>query len=172
MLARLEAIDGVAIARTEATGRHFLLELDPGSVADAVQARALESLGGDSHRLELDAEEDQVGGFLEGELWMSPEELLKLSLIEARILARRHALDAAKSAGLDAEQESKLEELVRQELFSEFEAVHERGGSEDRVWYKPAFRAAFDRACVRARAFLSGDQAIKAMDAMAAEYRE
>ena len=158
VLARLDRIPGVRRSHADCTGRDFLIELEAAADVAAAAAAALAVLGSGSARHSPEAEAEQVAGFGAGDLWMDAGRILTLSLIEARILARRKAEEAAADAGLDEAGTAALAELLRQELTSEFRRVHGRGGSEEQGWYAEPFRAAYRRALERAPVFLSEAQ--------------
>jgi hypothetical protein len=154
----MDRIPGVRRSHADCTGRDFLIELEAAADVDAAAAAAMAVLGAGSARHSPEAEAEQAAGFGTGDLWMDAGSILTLSLIEARILARRKAEEVAADAGLDEAVAAALGEILRQELTNEFRRVHGCGGSEEQGWQAEPFRAAYRRALERAAASLSDAQ--------------
>lgn len=158
MLARLSKIPHVAAAQVDATGRHFVLLPSEGADPAAVASQALQILGPDSSHLQDPGIESLIGGFDLDELWVSFNNIRRLSLLEARILAANWGESAAREAGLSAQGAMHLADLLRAELMKELDRVHAEGGTSERTWYKRAFPDAFERA-VAAMDMISSSQA-------------
>jgi len=159
VLARLNAISGVACSHVDPTGRHFLIELGSEADAEKVSVQVMTALGAGSQKLEAPWDEPQAAGWTHGELWLDSNNILMLSLLEARMLAARWSAKAGKELGLPGEAVQNLEEVIREELASEFERVHKQGGSSDRRWYVRPFASAFDRVADRMKEVISQNQA-------------
>jgi hypothetical protein len=145
VLARLSRIPHVAAAQVDATGRHFVLLPSEGADLDAVVAQALQILGTDSSHLKGPGIESQIGGFDLDELWVSSDNIRRLSLLEARMLAANWGEAAAKEAGLSGQETRHLVDLLRAELMKELDRVHAGGGTAERNWYRRSFPDAFER---------------------------
>jgi hypothetical protein len=148
VLAQLSTIPGVREAHVELTGQFFILEPLSGRKAALVE-RVLELLGPDSRLLDSPWQEEEIGSLGKAELWLSPDTIRNLSMLEARILADRWGSAAARSAGLDTAATFRLVWMLRRELNCEFNRVHAQGGVTDKKWYLQAFPGAFDRLAIR-----------------------
>ncbi len=159
MLARLNAISGVACSHVDATGQHFLIELGSEANDEKVSAQVVAVLGAGSQKLEAPWDEPHAAGWTRGELWLDSNNILTLSFLEARMLSARWSARAGKELGLPAEAVRELGEVLREELDREFERVHAQGGTSERTWYVRAFASAFDRVADRMKGAISRDQA-------------
>lgn len=135
MLARLDAVPGVAESRVEASGRFFLLALAPGADPAAVVAAARGALRGRGRALDAAAAAAQLDARERGDPWLSAREVHALSYVEGRIVAFRAADAVAASAGLDGAARAALAEAARAELFLAIERVHAEGGRESSGWF-------------------------------------
>jgi hypothetical protein len=139
VLARLDAIPGVAGARAEGTGRHLLLELAPETDLAAVEAAARQVLGGGARRLDERAAAAQLEAISRGDRWFTAAEAPQLSFLEARILSVRIAGDLVGALALPAPEAARLVEAIRQVLFEAVERVHAEGGRESSGWFFAAW---------------------------------
>lgn len=139
MLARLDALPGVALARTDTSGTYLLLELTAGADPAAAEAAALRSLPAGARRLPQDEAEDQLAALRRGDPWLSAAEVPGLSYLEARLLSVRVAGEAGRALGLGPRDRARLCEVARQELFRAVERVHREGGRESSGWFFEAW---------------------------------
>lgn len=156
MLAQLDEVEGVAASRVDWTGRAILLELAPGAAADETSDRACAALGEGARRLDTAAESEAIASWRRGDPWMRSGETLSLSLEESRVLGASLARRAADAAHLDAERESRLAGVLREELAASFSRSHASGGGIDRL--QDDWPALLDRAAERSRAFLAPEE--------------
>ena len=158
VLASLDKVTGVLESRVDWTGRRFLLKIDTEVSADTVASRANEAIGGDSRRLDPEAESQATASFLRGtETWMRSGETLKLSRTEARVLAERYGKEAADGAGLDEPQTEKLIGIMEREVAAAFERIHADGQGLPSN-FGAIFGDALTSTLEKSRAFLSPDQ--------------
>jgi len=146
VLAQLNTIPGVAEVCVDVTGRLFRIVPRPGSDPSRIVSHILAVLGSESRFLRdpgirLDSGDD--------ELWLNSGNIRTLSHIEARLLSERWGSEAARHARLDPDTALAMRELLRAELMQEFDRVHKEGGTDDRIWYRNAFPAAFERTLLR-----------------------
>ncbi len=149
MLARLDALPGVAAARVDSSGRFFWLSITDGADAEAVASLAVSVLGGRARRLPSTRAAVQLASRVHGDPWLGSGEVMTLSFVEARLLAVRLAGDAASGAGLTPDQREELAEAIRVELFAAMERIHAEGGRKTGGWiyeeWPSIARAAFVR---------------------------
>ncbi|BDG05831.1 hypothetical protein [Anaeromyxobacter oryzae] len=153
-MARLAAIDGVAEARVDATGRHFLVVVAPGAGDAEVERRAIEALGGRAARLDDAAARAQLAARPRGDPWFSAAETLALCYVEARVLAARAGSAAAAAAGLGADDEARVAEVARVALFAVMERVHAEGGRPSSGWFAGAWPGIAREVAAACRTFL------------------
>jgi hypothetical protein len=122
-LARLDVIPGVSRSRAECSGHYFLVELADG-VADGIEARALEVLGRGARVLRPEEAEVQHETRRRGEPWLTSEDARALSYVEGRVLGIRVSAAASKHAGLTAEEQERVAEAVREEMFAHVERIY------------------------------------------------
>jgi hypothetical protein len=158
VLASLEEIPGVRESRVDWSGRRFLLKLDPEARSEAVVAQANAALGGGARRLGPRAEARASQSYLRGEeTWMRGGETLKLSRAEARILAERYGLEAAREAELDEQQTERLVGVMESEIAAAFERIHAQGEGLP-ANFGPIVDDAIRRTLERSRPFSSAAQ--------------
>ncbi len=133
MLARIDAVNGVAESRVSWDGRWFLLELDAGADVESVTDAATAVLGEGSSRLSGKAEADAVAGYRRGERWLNREQTVELSRDEARQQAAGFAAAVAQEVGLDHEAAQRLQAALLAELERAFQQAHAEGGGVDRL---------------------------------------
>jgi hypothetical protein len=134
VLARLDALPGVAAARVDSSGRYFWLALVDGTDAGAVASLATGVLGGRARRLAMARAEAQLEAIVRGDPWLGAGEVMTLSFLESRLLAVRLAGDAAARTGLTPERREDLAEAIRVQLFAAMERVHADGGRKTGGW--------------------------------------
>jgi len=139
VLARLDALPGVARARADASGSYLLLELAAGADAGAVEAAALGSLPQGARRLPEGEAAEQLAARPRGDPWLSAAEAPGLSFLEARLLSVRIAGDTGRALALGPAERAHLAEAARQELFRAVEQVHREGGRESSGWFFQAW---------------------------------
>jgi hypothetical protein len=157
VLALLEEVPAVSEARVDWTGTRFLLALEHDAEVDAVVAAADEVIGGDAHRLDRRAEREAVAGYRRGERWMRSGETFALSREEARVLADRHAREAAAHAGLDLRKTDELVRTLEEELAAAFAEIHARGQGLPSD-FDAIFARAAERTIERSRSFLDAGE--------------
>lgn len=145
MLARLDALPGVARSRADASGSYLLLELASGADPAAVEAAALRSLPAGARRLPESEAAEQLAALRRGDPWLSAAEAPSLSYLEARLLSVRIAGDAGRALALPPGDRARLGEAARQELFRAVERVHREGGRESSGWFFEAWPAVAGR---------------------------
>lgn len=155
MLARLSALDGVADARVDATGRHFLVAVAPGASVADVERLAIAALNGRAERLAPEQARAQLAARSRGDPWFAAGETIVLCYVEARILAVRAAGAAARAAGLDGAAEARVAEVARAALFALMERVHGEGGRPSSGWFYDAWPEVARAIGDRCRAFLA-----------------
>jgi hypothetical protein len=146
VLARLKQCPNVLSAEVDRTGRSFRLRLAAGATFASLRSSLAEILG---DALEVFSSE--------GEEWFSEENILELSLLEAKILSARWGDLAATAAGLDEDKRERLCWLLREHLSEEFIGVHQAGGAVA-GWYREAFPRVFDRVLLELHASLKEAQ--------------
>jgi len=134
VLARLDALPGVAAARVDSSGRFFWLVLTDGDGVDAVASLAVSVLGGRARRLPPARAAVQLASRVNGDPWLGANEVMTLSFLESRLLAVRLAGDAAARTGLTPERREDLAEAIRVQLFTAMERVHGEGGRKTGGW--------------------------------------
>lgn len=145
MLARIEAIEGVAWAAVEATGR--FLAVRPGAGADgaAVAAAVERALGARGRRTGEALARAQLAARERGDPWFGSKEAHALSYIEGRLVSVHVAARVSKELGLGGAARAALAEAVRELFFAVLERVHAEGGRESSGWFYsewPAIAAA------------------------------
>jgi hypothetical protein len=152
VLARLEAVPGVAAARVDSSGRFFWLTVRAADDASAVAALALGVLGTGSRVLTETQAEAQLAAHGRGDPWLAVDEVVMLSFVESRLLSVRIAEEVQRQTGALPEQREEVAEAVRVELFTAMERVHSEGGRRSSGWiYQewPVIAAAAARRCVK-----------------------
>jgi len=151
VLARLQAVPGVASARVDSSGRFFWLTVRAAAAAPAAAALALEVLGPGSRTLPQAQGEAQLAAHRHGDPWLAGNEVMTLSFVESRLLSVRIAAEAQRRTGALPEQREELAEAIRLELFAAMERVHAEGGRGSSGWiYQewPVIAAAAAERCV------------------------
>jgi hypothetical protein len=159
VLARLDALPGVARSRTEATGRFFLIELRVGADAVLAEERAMAVLGRGGRRLGESEAESQLAARGAGDPWMTAGEVMALSFVEGRLLSARISAAAARGLGLSGEEQERLREAVRVELFAAFQRVHAEGGRPSSGWIYQDWPGIAAAAAERCRPWLGSERA-------------
>lgn len=118
MLARLEAIDGVALAEVDHQGELLRLRL--------TSAQALREAVATLRELGYGADELTAAPAVER--WYGRDTVRELSREEGDVIAERVVTSFARSRGIDPPTEAQLEELVARALYTYF-AAHTLGGS-------------------------------------------
>jgi hypothetical protein len=150
VLARLDAIPGVAASRTDASGRFFWLALEEGADATQVAALADGALGEASRLLTRAQAEAQLAAHRRGDPWLAKDEVMTLSFVESRILSVRLAGEIERRTGVTPEEREAIAEAIRLELISCLERVHGEGGRRSSGWIYtewPAIAAAAVERC-------------------------
>lgn len=127
MLARLDRQPGVLESRVDWEGNHVLIHLAPGAAAQDVVRSAAEILGESASRLDPKSEAERIASFRRGDSWMREGETIKLSRHEAGVLGARFAKGAAERAKLSPDQTKRLEAVLTEEIFAQFERMHASG---------------------------------------------
>lgn len=166
VLARLSAVNGVAAARVEATGRFFWLELVAGADPGRVAPEAVEVLSGEARILPPDEAAAQLAGRQLGDPWLRAGEVQLLSLVEARVLSVRISGDAARRAGAEPAEREAVAEAVRAGLFRAMERVHAEGGRANGGWIYEAWPAIAAEAVSHCRERLRPEVALAVAEAL------
>jgi hypothetical protein len=149
VLARLDAIPGVAAARTDSSGRFFWLSLQEGVDATQVAALAGGALGAGSRALSKTQVEAQLAAHRHGDPWLGKDEVMTLSFVESRILAVRLAGEIERRAGSTPDEREAIAEAIRLELVACMERVHAEGGRRSSGWIYAEWPAIAARAVER-----------------------
>jgi hypothetical protein len=153
VLARLDAVPGVAGARSDSSGRFFWIEPAPGADPDAVRLGAMAVLGRGA-RLLLPAEAAaQLAARTVGDPWLRAGEVMALSFVEGRLLSVRLSQELERKAGVPADRRETVAEALRIELFAALERVHAEGGRPSSGWIHeewPAIARAVGSRCLPA----------------------
>jgi hypothetical protein len=158
VLARLDALPGVTCSRTEASGRFFLIELGAGADEALAEERAMAVLGGGCHRLGEPEAESQLAARRAGDPWLAAGDVMALSFVEGRLLSVRISADAAREMGLSAEEQERLAEAVRVELFAALQRVHAEGGRPSSGWIYQDWPGISAAAAERCRPWLGSER--------------
>ncbi len=134
VLARLDAIPGVATARTDSSGRFFWITPAPDAQPREVAGLCLAALGASAALLGPAAAEAQLAARARGDPWLGTGEVMILSFLEGRLLSVRIAGDAAAESGATPVQREAVAESVRVALFAALERVHAEGGRTSGGW--------------------------------------
>lgn len=134
VLARLDAIPGVAVARTDSSGRFFWLALDEDADAAQVAKLADGALGGGARVLSKAQGESQLAAHRHGDPWLTKDEVMTLSFVESRILSVRLAGEIERRTGATPEEREAIAEAIRLELVTCMERVHAEGGRRSSGW--------------------------------------
>lgn len=150
MLARLEAVEGVAEARVEATGRVFALVLEEGASEEVALAGAASALRRPPRRLAPADAAAELARRGAGDRWYGRAEAPELCFLEARMLAARGAVEVGAAVGLEAAERARVEGALREVLFVVMERVLAQGGRDSSGWIQeewPALAAAVAARC-------------------------
>ncbi|MCC6994058.1 MAG: hypothetical protein IT370_05455 [Deltaproteobacteria bacterium] len=132
MLARLSEVPNLVSAHCDVSGSTLLLEVRD---ADA-QAAAARVVGSRLRAVLEPAEaEVQLASRRAGEPWFAADQLLALSLLEARILGQRISTAVAAATDLAPEATHRLAETSRAVLAATFTRVHAEGGRASTSWF-------------------------------------
>lgn len=168
MLARLEAVDGVAEARVEATGRFFALALAEGADDATALAGAARALRCAPRRLPPEEAALQLRARAAGDPWLARAEVASLCFLESRMLASQGAAAVARAAGLEASERGALEDAFRDVLFGAMERVLGEGGRDSSGWFYVEWPALAEEIARRAAPALAPGRRRAATDALAA----
>jgi hypothetical protein len=168
VLARLEAVEGVADARVEATGRWFALTLTLGADEAAALAGAEVALRRAPRRLPPGEAAAQLARRAAGDPWFSRAEVAALCFLEARMLAARGAAGVGLAAALDGAERDALEEALRDELFATMGRVLAEGGRDSSDWFYVEWPALAARVGARSAGALAPEKRARAADALTA----
>ena len=157
MLARLQAVPGVASARVDSSGRFFWITFGDGVDRAGGTARALGVLGKGARALGAEDAERQHAAHGQGDPWLGPEEVLTLSYVESRLLSVRIAAEAERRLATSPDQREALAEAIRLELFAAMERVHGEGGRGSSGWIYVEWPAIAAAALVRCRETMDDD---------------
>ncbi len=166
MLARLDALAGVKVSRTDSSGRFFWLEPKDGVDPASVEALALAALGKGARVLSPEAAAAQLALHGAGDPWLSAREVMTLSFVEGRLLSVRIAGFAATDASLLPEQREAVAEAVRSELFGAMARVHAEGGRKSSGWIYEEWPALAAAAAARCAAAMPADVAARVAEAL------
>jgi hypothetical protein len=159
VLARLDALPGVACSRTEASGRFFLIELHPGADASLAEERSMAVLGRGCRRLGESESESQLAARGAGDPWLAAVEVVTLSFVEGRLLSVRITAAATRELDLSVEEQERLTEAVRVELFAALQRVHAEGGRPSSGWIYQDWPGIAAAAAERCRPWLGSERA-------------
>ncbi len=149
VLARLDAIPGVATARTDSSGRFFWITPAPGVGPSEIVERCRAVLGASAVPLGAAAAEAQLAARDRGDPWLGAGQVMTLSFLEGRLLSVRIAGDAARESGATPVQREAVAEAIRVELFVARERVHAEGGRKSGGWIDEAWPAIAAAAAAR-----------------------
>ena len=133
VLARLDAIPGVASARTDASGRFFWLQVEDTADATSVTVLAFGVLGKGVRSLVAAHADAQLAAHRHGDPWLTAAEVMLLSFVESRMLSVRLAGELEHQTGATPEQQE-VAEAIRLELFAAMKRVHSEGGRRSGGW--------------------------------------
>jgi len=134
VLARLQAVPGVASARVDSSGRFFWISFRDGADAAGGTDRALGVLGTGARVLGSAEADGQRAAHGRGDPWLGPDDVMGLSFVESRLLSVRIAGDAERRLSISPDQREALAEAIRLELFAAMERVHGEGGRRSSGW--------------------------------------
>lgn len=134
VLARLQAVPGVASARVDSSGRFFWISFQEGADPAGGTGLALAALGRGARLLGAAEAEAQRAARGRGDPWLGPGEVMALSFVESRLLSVRIAAEAERRLATSPEQREALAEAIRLELFAAMERVHAEGGRGSSGW--------------------------------------
>jgi hypothetical protein len=157
VLARLQAVPGVASARVDSSGRFFWISFQDGADAASGTALALGVLGSGARLLGATEAEAQRAAHGRGDPWLGPDEVMGLSYVEARLLSVRIAGEAERRLATSPAQRESLAEAIRLELFAAMERVHAEGGRGSSGWIYVEWPALAAAAVSRCREALDDD---------------
>jgi len=157
VLARLDAIAGVAVSWVDASGQFFALELGAGADPAGIARRARDVLGSEACVLTPAEGVVQLSGVARGDRWFSQGEALALSLLEARVLSTRVAAAAAREVPAATKLRGRLGEALRIELVTVLERVHREGGREHSGWIDAVWPEITRAAVARCKDALDAD---------------
>jgi hypothetical protein len=158
VLARLDAIPGVAAARVESSGRFFWILLAEGADPSLVTRLAQGVLGGGSRPLPADDAVLQLARQTHGDPWLGAAEVMTLSFVESRLLSVRLAGELARRAGAAPQEQEEIAEAIRIELFAAMERVHAEGGRSSSGWIYREWPAIAEAAVTRCPATLPDER--------------
>lgn len=153
VLARLDAVPGVAAARSDSSGRFFWIELAPGADREAAREGARAVLGANARPLPAAEAEAQLASRSLGDPWLRAGEVMALSFVEGRLLSVRLSAELGKKAGIPGDRRELVSEAIRVELFAALARVHAEGGRPSSAWIHaewPAIAAAVGNRCIDA----------------------
>jgi hypothetical protein len=153
VLARLDALAGVKVSRTDSSGRFFWLEPREGVDRGTLEALAVGALGKGTRVLSPEEAAAQLALHGAGDPWLAAREVMTLSFVEGRLLSVRLSGDAAREASLLPGQREAVAEAIRAELFGAMARIHAEGGRTSSGWiYEewPAIAAAAASRCAGA----------------------
>jgi hypothetical protein len=171
VLARLEAVEGIADARVEAGGRFFAVTLAEGADEGTALAGAAAALRCAPRRLPPDEAALQLRARAAGDPWLGRAEVASLSFLESRLLASRGAAAVAGAAGLPDAERGALEDAFRDVLFLAMERVLGEGGRDSSGWFYVEWPALAEEIARRAAPALAPERRSLAADALAALHR-
>ncbi len=156
MLARLQAVPGVASARVDSSGRFFWISFAEGADAGGTDL-ALGVLGKGARVLGAAEADAQRAAHGRGDPWLGPDEVMALSFVEARLLSVRIAGEAERRLAASPDQREALAEAIRLELFAAMERVHAEGGRGSSGWIYVEWPALAAAAVARCRETMDDD---------------
>ena len=149
VLARLDAIPGVAAARVESSGRFFWIELDAAGDESRVTGLATDVLGQRARVLPAAEADLQLAGRVHGDPWLGADQVMTLSFVESRLLSARIAGKVELRVHSTPEQREAIAEAIRVELFAAMERVHAEGGRSSSGWIYGEWPAIAEAAVAR-----------------------
>jgi hypothetical protein len=153
VLARLDAVPGVAAARSDSSGRFFWIELTPGADRGAAREGAHAVLGAKARPLPPAEAEAQLASRSLGDPWLRAGEVMALSFVEGRLLSVRLSAELGQKTGIPEDRRELVSEAIRVELFAALARVHAEGGRQSSAWIHaewPAIAAAVGTRCIDA----------------------
>lgn len=154
VLARLDAIPGVASVRVDCSGSFFLLTARDAAALERAWPAARDALGPTAAPVEGQARADQLATLARGEPWFGSANLRALSCIEARVLAGRMHDAIAARVPLDPGTAAGVLEACRLEILAALDHAHDTGGRASTTWFWKAWPAVVVRISARLAALL------------------
>ncbi len=134
MLARLQALPGIADVRVDSTGSLFLVEAS----REAAEA-AGRLLGADARVVAEPAAEQALSRRNRGEAWFGADDIRTLSYLEGRMLGFRFAAAVTRSLRLERPVGDAAHDVITAAILDELDRAHDCGGHPTSEWFWAAW---------------------------------